>query len=193
MCRDDADGLLDFIKNRRSIFPVNYIEKPIEKSLIMEFLEWAEQAPTHKLTEPWRFVVFRGDGLKKLAAELQDQYVKATSKDTFLSKKHQSIEDKVRRSGAVIAVCMHESGKVPQWEELAAVAAAVQNLSLAASAKGVGSYWSSPATLSALGAFLNLEENESCVGLLYMGYHDEEPQKGNRSGLMNKVSWVEEY
>lgn len=188
---DNSEALLDLIKNRRSIFPVSYIDKPIEKELIVELLECAEQAPTHKLTEPWRFIVFRGEGLKKLAIELQDQYMKEASKETFLEKKYQSIKDKVHRSGAVIAVCLHESGRVPKWEELAAVAAAVQNLSLAASAKGVGSYWSSPATLNSMGSFLNMETNESCVGLLYMGYHDELPRKGNRSGLQNKVSWAE--
>lgn len=185
------EALLSLIKSRRSIFPVSYIDKPIAKELIMEFLECAQQAPNHKLTEPWRFIVFREDGLAKLAAELQSQYVKATSKEIFLEKKYRSIEDKVRRSGAVIAVCLHESGKVPQWEELAAVAAAVQNLSLAASAKGVGSYWSSPATLSGMRPFLSLDSNESCIGLIYMGYHNETPKEGNREGLQGKVSWVE--
>jgi len=187
----DNEALLRLIKTRRSIFPVSYINKPITKELIMEFLECAQQAPNHKLTEPWRFIVFRGDGLAKLATELQAQYVNATSKATFLEKKHQSIEEKVRRSGAIIAVCLHESGKVPRWEELAAVAASVQNLSLAASAKGVGSYWSSPATLSEMGPFLGLDSNESCIGLLYLGYHNETPKEGNRQGLKDKVSWVE--
>lgn len=191
MSMTDKDALLDLIKKKRSVFPVSYINKPIDQDLIMEFLECAQQAPNHKLTEPWRFIVFRGDGLRKLAAELQQQYKKATTEKTFLEKKYRSIEEKVLRSGAVIAICVHESGKVPQWEELAAVSAAVQNLSLAASARGVGSYWSSPATLRELGLFLNLAANENCVGLLYMGYHHEPPGEGTRSGLTDKVRWIE--
>lgn len=186
-----TEALLSLIQNRRSIFPVSYMDKPIAKELIMELLECAQQAPNHKLTEPWRFIIFREDGLAKLAKELQDQYRKATPEEAFMEKKYRSIEDKVHRSGAVIAICLHESGKIPKWEEVAAVAAAVQNLSLAASANGIGSYWSSPATLDQMGPFLNLQPNESCIGLLYLGYHNEAPRKGNRTGLEGKVRWVE--
>src|SRR5690606_3843677 len=103
-----TEALLNLIKNRRSIFPVSYIDKPIAKELILELLECAQQAPNHKLTEPWRFIIFRGDGLAKLADELQGQYMKATPEGAFMEKKYRSIKDKVRRSGAIIAVCVHE-------------------------------------------------------------------------------------
>src|SRR5690606_14981075 len=125
------------LKNRRSIFPNNYIDRPIEKELLLRLLECANQAPTHKLTQPWRFKVFRGKGLKKLSLELAEQYRNITPADAFLQKKSDSIRQKVIDSGAVIAICIHESGTVPVWEEVAAVACAVQNMWLAASVEGI--------------------------------------------------------
>ena len=37
-------------------------------------LENANWAPTHRLTEPWRFVVFKGEGLKTLAKFQSELY-----------------------------------------------------------------------------------------------------------------------
>src|SRR3546814_4558715 len=86
----------------------------------------SDLAPTHKLTQPWKFTVFTGEGLIKLADELKKQYKKSVSKDDYSKKKGESIREKVLQSGAVIAICLSESGKIPKWEELAAVASAVQ-------------------------------------------------------------------
>ena len=51
------------IRRRRSVFPKMYNDLPIADELIAEVLENANWAPTHRLTEPWRFMVFRGEAL----------------------------------------------------------------------------------------------------------------------------------
>jgi len=183
--------LQELIKQRRSIFPVSYINKPIERETILGLLECADQAPNHKLTQPWRYKIFINEGLHKLANELVRQYKLTTPENAFLQKKSDSMREKVLQSGAVIAICLHESGKVPKWEEIAAVATSVQNMALAASAEGIGSYWSSPAIINSLNSILDLKENESCIGLFYMGYHNEEPRLGNRTSLDDKFTWIE--
>ena len=50
--------IMNCIVHRRSIFPKQYSEKPVDKSVIVEMLEAARWAPTHNLTEPWKFIVF---------------------------------------------------------------------------------------------------------------------------------------
>jgi len=181
----------ELIKYRRSVFPKDYIDKPIAKNILVELLKCAVQAPTHKLTQPWRFTVFTGEGLIKLADELKKQYKASVSKEDYSKKKGESIRKKILQSGAVIAICMKESGKIPKWEELAAVASAVQNMALAASAQEIGSYWSSSKLINELDSFLNLSKNESCLGLFYMGYHKEKQSLGKRSPIDEKVTWVE--
>ena len=187
----DITLLIEHIKTRRSVYPASYLEKPISKEVLLELLSCADQAPNHKMTEPWRFSIFRDKGLLGLANEVTAIYKSTTPEDAFLQKKSDAMRDKVLKSGAVIAICLHESGKVPKWEEVAAVASAVQNLSLAAAAYGIGSYWSTPPVIQKLGSFLELSDNESCIGLFYMGYHLEESRYGNRASLEEKLTWIE--
>ena len=82
---------------------------------------------------------------------------------------------------------------VPEWEEVASVAMAVQNMWLGCTARGIGSYWSSPKTILNARDFLNLRDGESCLGLFYMGYPNEGlklPVK--RSPIEDKVQWIRE-
>jgi nitroreductase len=64
-----------------------------------------------------------------------------------------------------------EHPKVPAWEQLAAAAAAVQNLCLAATALGYASAWRTgwyvehPAVLAAVGA----HEDERIIGMIHLG------------------------
>ncbi|MEC3878240.1 nitroreductase family protein [Parapedobacter sp. 10938] len=181
------------INHRRAIFPPSYTAQAIPKELLTELLACANAAPTHKLTQPWRFVVFREQGLARLADQLASLYKAQTPPEQFLQKKLENTRDKVLRSGAVAAIIVSYSGAVPKWEELAATACAVQNLWLAASAAGIGGYWSSPSTIiHHIGDFLDMAPHEECLGFFYMGYHDEPPREANRLPVESKVHWVDE-
>ena len=179
------------IQQRRAIFPPTYVQKDIPKALLTELLDCANMAPTHKLTQPWRFVVFRKKGLTKLGNELAEQYKTHTAPEQFLSKKYENTRAKVFQSGAVIAIIVSYSGALPQWEEVAATACAVQNLWLAASAAGIGGYWSSPGTIKHLVDFLALAPNEECLGFFYMGYHEEPTRAAIRKPIAEKIRWEE--
>lgn len=177
---------------RRSVFHKDYEKKGIEPQLIQELLECADAAPTHKKTQPWRFVVFREAGKERLADALTDIYDANTPPDRILEKSRNAIRQKVMDAEAIIAISVRYSGAVPAWEEVAATGAAVQNIWLAASAAGIGGYWSSPASLIPhLGSFLHLDEGSECLGLFYMGYHSLPEQEPNRSPLETKIRWEE--
>src|SRR2546427_4791004 len=63
-----ADAL-EAIRTRRAI--KEYLDTPIPKEWIEELLDAAHWAPNHKLTHPWRFHVFTGEGREKLVAARQ--------------------------------------------------------------------------------------------------------------------------
>lgn len=180
------------IKERRSIFPASYIKKEIPVEVINQILETANYAPTHKLTQPWRFTVIRKAGLAKFGEELGKLYKANVPAHQFLQKKYDSFAKKTNQSDCIIAINMALSGKIPEWEELAAVSCAVQNMALTAESLKVGAYWSSPPLIDDLGVFLGLKENEKCIGLFYMGYHNERPWLPNRTPIEEKVTWMEE-
>lgn len=185
--------LNEVIRNRRSIFPPSYTGEEISMQEIEMILENANYAPTHRLTEPWRFTIFRGNGLHKLADFLGETYRNQTSPENFSEAKYDGTRQKALRSAAVIAINMElHPEKVPEWEELAAVACAVQNMWLTASALKIGSYWSTPGNLHQLGAFLELKPNEKCVGLFYMGRFDGATKPAVRKPIGDKLTWIED-
>lgn len=183
--------LNSIIKERRSVFPVSYIPKEIPKNVIEQILENANYAPTHKLTQPWRFVVLRNEAKTRLGFTLGKLYKENIPADKFLQKKLDSFSVKTAQAACIIAINMKVSGKIPEWEELAAVSCAVQNMALTAQALNVGAYWSSPPLIDHLGDFLSLDNDEKCIGLFYMGYHNETSANANRTPIEDKVIWME--
>ncbi|MFD0940879.1 nitroreductase family protein [Pedobacter boryungensis] len=180
------------IKGRRSIFPDSYIQKEIPVAIIEQVLESANYAPTHKLTQPWRFVVIRKEAKAKLGTELGRLYKETVSPENFLQKKYDSFSKKTAQADCILAINIQfHPDKLPAWEEIAATACAVQNIALTAEALNIGAYWSSPPLIAGLGDFLSLAENEKCYGLFYMGYHNETPREANRTVMADKVKWLE--
>ena len=46
------------INQRRAVFPKHYSDENISKKTILQILENANMAPTHKYTQPWLFKIF---------------------------------------------------------------------------------------------------------------------------------------
>jgi len=168
-----ANVLKEIIEQRRSIFPKDYTEVKISQEIIDEILNSATFAPNHKRTKPWRFKIFKGEEKAKLASEMQAIYKSAQPEHLFLEKKYNDIGFKINKADAVVSIIVNFSGMVPEWEEIAAVSMAVQNMYLTCTANGVGSYWSSPKIVDHLKESLTIEENQKCLGLFYMGNLDQ--------------------
>jgi len=182
--------IIDTIRSRRSVMPAQYNEVPITKTQIEQLLEAANWAPTHKKTEPWRFKVFHGDSQKELANFLSKKYKSTTTK--FSEFKYNKIKEKPVMAAAVIAICMQRDPKesLPEWEEIAATAMAVQNMWLVATDLGIGSYWSSPSLIQYFGEFINLKEGERCLGFFYLGYYDVPCPERIPGAIEEKVTWL---
>ncbi|KFF24629.1 nitroreductase family protein [Chryseobacterium vrystaatense] len=167
-----ADILKEIIEQRRSIFPKDYSETEIAQEILDEIVHSATLAPNHKRTKPWRFKIFKGEEKAKLALEMQSIYKATQSEQTFLEKKYQDIGFKINKADAVISIIVNFSGMVPEWEEIAAVSMAVQNMYLTCTANNIGCYWSSPKIVDNLKESLTIEENQKCLGLFYLGSVD---------------------
>ncbi len=190
----DIKELNTLIRNRRSVFPKQYINKEISDETINQILENANWAPTHKLTEPWRFKVFKGNGLQKLSNYLGDEYLKKFTGDKYSEFKHKKTIKKPLQCAAIIGICMQRDPKssIPEWEEVSAVACAVQNMWLSCTALGIGAYWSSPGLVTGKNEIMNLDDGETCLGLFYMGYWEGETADSQRGKIEDKVQWIRE-
>jgi len=184
--------LSSIISKRRAIGPTMYLDKPISNETILEILENANWAPTHKNTEPWRFKIFKGDRLNDLSQYMGNHYKENTEERKYSENKYKRTKQKSLRSGCVIAICMYNDPNIsiPEWEEVAAVACAVQNMWLTCTTLGIGAYWSSPKSIIEAKEFLGLDENEKSLGLFYMGYIDELDIKSKRTPIEEKIEWM---
>ena len=184
------------IRNRRSLYPAQYTGEKVEDSIIQEILENANWAPTHKHTEPWRFIVFTEDGLMKLADFQSDFYKEhALAADNFNEEKYQKLKNNPLKASHVIAIVMKRDPKesIPEVEEIEAVACAVQNMYLTASAYGLGAYWGSGGVtyMEEAKPFFGLDEKDRLLGFFYIGKVREGlAPKGRRTPIEGKVSWV---
>ncbi|SDH66416.1 Nitroreductase [Chryseobacterium taeanense] len=164
-----SEILKQIIEQRRSIFPKDYTDTEISQEIIDEILHSATLAPNHKRTKPWRFKMFKGEEKAKLAVEMQEIYKSTQPGHLFLEKKYNDIAFKINKADVVVSIVVNFSGMVPEWEEIAAVSMAVQNMYLTCTANEIGCYWSSPKLVDHLKKSLTIEENQKCLGLFYMG------------------------
>ena len=191
-----TEDLNQLIRNRRSIFPKDFTGEKVDDAIVHQMLENANWAPSHKLTEPWRFVVFTGEGLKKLGAFQGECYKKVTERDgTFREDRYQNLITKPLESSHIISLGMKrdEMHRVPEWEELAAVFCAIQNMYLTATVYGVGCYISTGGVTNFEEAkeFFGLGPQDKLCGFLNVGMPKPSLNFGmKRSPIENKVKWI---
>lgn len=187
----------DLIRTRRTIYPEQFSDRKVHREQIVQLLDNARWAPTHRLTQPWRFAVFMEAGLKKLGDWQSATYKEITPSEDFSQAKFDKLKDRPLKASAVIVVCMKrdEDKRVPEVEEVAAVAAAVQNIYLTSNAWGLGCYWSTGGLTytQELKDYLGLEEEDQCMGFLYIGYPDIDwPKETPRKPVEYFTEWVED-
>ena len=180
------NNISKIIRQRKSIFPSHFNNKKISKKIILELLINANTAPSHKLTQPWFFKIFSENSKFKLAEEIHK--TQCNNNEEAL----QRLKQKFDNSSHIICICMrrHEKKIIPEWEEIAATAMAVQNIWISCVNSNIGGYWSTPKGIDKLSTFLKLKKNEKCLGLFYLGIYDC-PQTRNipRKNIIDETEW----
>ena len=175
----DAEAALRTIDTRRSA-PAWLPDEP-DRATIARVLESANRAPNHKLTQPWRFFVLRGDARREYASALASDTIadQRTREPAATPEWEQHCRENTAanllRAPVVIAVgCVPaQLPGLPDWEELAATAAAVENLLLAAHALGLGAAWKSRSCpLPGAVGWLGMPPHGQLIGHVLLGYAD---------------------
>jgi len=189
--------ITEVIQNRRTIFPEQYSDRKVHREIVEKILNNAIWAPTHGVTQPWRFRVYMNEQLEELSTFLSDTY-KEVSGENFDQGKFDKIKRRPLMSSAVVVVNMvrDKREKIKEIEEVEAVACAIQNMYLTATAYGIGGFWATPGFIYSdkVKAFFALEEKDKCLGIFYLGYPKEEIgwPKGQRKPIEYVTTWVGE-
>lgn len=186
-------ALTKLMENRRSIKPADFTDTRVSDEIIWQMLNNANWAPTHGMTEPWRFFVFTDEARQKLGTRLAEIYTKITPDEDVKPAKVEKLKSNALKSSHLIVIAMkrQKTEKIPEIEEIEAVACAVQNLHLTATAFGVGGYWSSGKAICSeqLKDDLGLNKKDRVLGLFYVGYPKGDWPEGERSPVEEKVVW----
>lgn len=128
------------------------------------------RAPDHGRLRPWRFVVLEGDARARLgdamAAMTLAKYPNSTPEQLNGERA------KPMRAPTIVALgAKVMKGKIPEIEQVMAVAAAAQNMMLAAHALGYGAMWKTGGAAYDTGvkALLGLAPEDHIVGFIYLG------------------------
>jgi len=191
----DPDLLNEFIHQRRSVFPKDYTGEKVHDEIVRQIIENARWAPTHKLTEPWRFLVFTGDGIGALAKLQSDLYRSVTEANgTFKENNFQKLLTKPLLSSHIIAVIMKrdEKNSVPEIEETGAVFCAVQNMYLTANAYGVGCYLSTGGVtyFEEAKELFGLDKDDRILGFFHLGIPKRSYPPSRRKPLEEISHWI---
>jgi nitroreductase len=150
--------------------------EPLDRETLLELLDVARFAPTHHLREPWRFRVLGPDSLARLKEAGGESEAK-----------------KLDRAPTLVVASVALSGELVQDEEdVCAGAAAVMLVLLAATERGIATYWRTPAMLrSARGReALDIPDGERVLGLLHFGPPAREPAARGRADASQYVTFL---
>lgn len=194
MNNDQIETINHLIRTRRSVFPDQFVlGKKIDDEIIRDILINALWAPNHGQTEPWKFTVFTGEGLQKLA-DLQSNLYKETAGEKFSESKFQKLQQTPLKASHVIALQMIRTTtkNIPEIEDIEAVACAVQNIYLGVHAYGLGGYWTTGGITYNEKAkpFFGLGEEDKLLGFFYIGEIAIPSPAGKRKSFEEKVNWV---
>ncbi|MEN9639349.1 MAG: hypothetical protein RLZZ262_1217 [Bacteroidota bacterium] len=188
--------ITDIIKNRRSVSPEKFSARKVHREQVEVLLQNATWAPTHGMTQPWRFHVFMEEGRNQLSTFLPELYKTHTPSEKFNPTKYQRLQERMQKVSAIIIVQLKrdETKKIKEIEEIEAVACAIQNMSLTATAYGLSCYWSSPGFIYTddMRKFLGLSNEDMCLGICYVGYPAEEWPKSHRKPIEYSTTWITE-
>lgn len=185
--------LQEIIKNRRTTKPTFFTDEKLRDEDIKEMLEAANWAPTHKLTEPWRFIVFSENAKNEFGKQHANLYKNTQAADMFDQNKYDKLKLIAAKASHIIAIIMQrdEEERVREIEEIAAVACAVQNMMLVATEKGFAQIWSSGGLTyhDEMKKYLGFAEKDKVMGFLYLGKSDLKPKSKRFSSAEAKTVW----
>lgn len=176
------EDVADLIRSRRTSMLVDK-ERAVPLEVIEELCQLAVWAPNHKSTSPWRFAYFTGDGRRRLGDTMVADMIDAGFGDD--GKRAKTRTKYLRTPGTLVVGCAPHENTMLHRENRDAVAAGIQNILLAATARGIATFWSTPAltepprTLDLCG----FAAGDRIVGIVYVGWASGEVTSQERPAV----------
>lgn len=194
---------MNIISKRRSIR--NFLPTPLSDQDILEIIQSGTQAPSAKNLQPWKFIVVEGqsksemievfrEGIKQIENNPQ---LSTESKKYIHEAKHTiDIMDQAPVSIFVLNTLGSKPSNHANMEQfvfnlcnIESISAAIQNMLLTATEKGIGSLWICDIFFAydQLSKWLNTDKE--LIAAIALGYPNEAPKARPRKTLNEVVEW----
>lgn len=174
----ELDAFDALARRRRTSLLVD-TARPVDPALVERLCELATWAPNHKRTWPWRFAWVTGDGRTRLGDAAADAMAARGDDPGKVAKTRTKY---LRAPGMLVVGAAPGDTPSRTVENRDAVAAAVQNVLLGATAHGLASFWSScpkgaePAVADVCG----FDGGTAIVAMIYLGWPTGEVEAPER-------------
>jgi nitroreductase len=182
---------LDAIKGRRSV--KRFSSRPVSREDIETLLAAAALAPNHKLTQPWRFYVLGPDARYAYGLALGARKAKKIADPAAGEALRETVGAEHRALPAMLAVAVvNTEDPETREEDYAAAMMALQNISLAAVALGLGTHIKTGGVMSdpAARASVGLPADQRIVAIVNVGEPSEELSPRKREPATAFTTWV---
>jgi len=183
--------VIAFLSTRRSVKPDRLAEPGPSATELDTILTIAARVPDHKKLAPWRFVVIEGEARARLGEVVATACI-AAEKEPPSPMRLETERTRLMRAPTVVVVVSRVTAhrSAPEWEQILSAGASCFNLCLAANALGYGTSWLTEwiAYDKAVGAALQLAENERVAGVIYIGTPTERSDERERPDLADVVT-----
>lgn len=182
----------EYIRNRRSHFVKEFTGEKLPDEVVHQMIENAHWAPSHKLTLPWQFAVYTGESLVSLCTLMEELYRTKTPSEKFNADKLKKIQDYPAKISHIISIGMKRHEIIPEWEEIASIGAAVQNMYLTLSNdEHACGYWTSGngTGTDEVKKFTGLDSEDRHLGYFFLGHIEEKRTEAMRETSQNHFTW----
>ena len=191
-------NFLNVFRSRRSV--KEYLPKKVSNQVLSRILEAAKWAPSAHNAQPWRFIVIQDSATKqKLAKAMAGSWGKDMSKNGVPKEQRKSLikasVERFENAPIIIIACLTMEGmdkypdeqrkKVEYFMAVQSVAAAIENMLLAAYGEGLGSCWFCAPLFcqDVVRKVLEIPQNVDPQALITLGYPAEKPNPPLRKAL----------
>ena len=167
--------VFDAIRGRRT--HKSFDPQPVPREALEELFDLARFAPNHHLTQPWRFRVLGPEALARL------KEAAGPAEAPTLDRAPTLVVASARLSGA----------QQQDEEDVCATAAAIYAVLLGAHARGLASYWRTPAALRTLEgrAAVGIPDGERVLGLIHLGRPLTQPPLKEREPVEGFLTFLD--
>jgi len=184
--------VFEAIETRRSV--KKFTSRAPTKDEIERMLEAAVQVPNHRMTKPWRFYVMGPRARRLYGAALGLRKAKRVEDADAARLVVEKVSSEHERLPLMIAVAIRQDENPEiREEDHASAMMGIQNLSLVATAFGLGSHIKSGGIMDdpAARAVVGLPDGERIVAIVNVGEPEEVPAPKERLRATEVTTWVD--